>query len=161
MHQAWNKVYRYAIVGARIKVHYEIRIKIHKEAPEHGLIQFHRDHGYLMESGLGIIDCAGKRGISKKNLRARILGNDNKSYKKGHKHITLFMDTENGGVDFISMERNKSSQDHYYESPGKEYLTRISAVLMDMLVRTFPPILNKGLTHMERSSLTSSMSCDL
>ena len=43
------------------------------------------------------------------------------------------MDMENNCVDFIVMARKKSSLDQFYELLGKEDLTRISAVSMDML----------------------------
>ena len=90
-----------------------------------------------------IIDRAVKRGMSRKNLRPRIIGIDDKSYRKGHKYITLVMDMENSGVDFIAMDRKKSSLDQYYESLGEEDLARISAVSMDM----WDPYISSTLEH--------------
>ena len=79
-----------------------------------------------------IIDHAVKRGMSRKTSHPRIIGIDDKSYRKGHKYITIVMDMEKDGVDFISLDRRKSSLDAYYESLCESDLSRISAVSMDM-----------------------------
>ena len=79
-----------------------------------------------------IIDHAVKRGMSRKTSHPRIIGIDDKSYRKGHKYITIVMDMEKDGVDFISLDRRKSSLDAYYESLNESDLSKISAVSMDM-----------------------------
>lgn len=79
-----------------------------------------------------IIDHAVKRGMSRKTSHPRIIGIDDKSYRKGHKYITIVMDMEKDSVDFISLDRRKSSLDAYYESLNESDLSKISAVSMDM-----------------------------
>ena len=90
-----------------------------------------------------IIDHAVKRGMSRKTSHPRIIGIDDKSYRKGHKYITIVMDMEKDGVDFISLDRRKSSLDAYYESLCESDLSKISAVSMDM----WDPYISSTLEH--------------
>ena len=90
-----------------------------------------------------IIDHAVKRGMSRKTSHPRIIGIDDKSYRKGHKYITIVMDMEKDGVDFISLDRRKSSLDAYYESLSESDLSKISAVSMDM----WDPYISSTLEH--------------
>ena len=94
-----------------------------------------------------IIDHAVKRGLSRKTSRPRIIGVDDKSYRKGHKYITLVMDMENSGVEFISMDRRKSSLDEYYKTMSDDELSRIDAVSMDM----WDPYISSTLEHVPQA----------
>ena len=48
-----------------------------------------------------------------------IIGIDEKSYRKGHKYITLVYDMINNGVEYISYGRKKKSLDEYYSTLSK------------------------------------------
>ena len=99
--------------------------------------------GISWNQAWNIIDHAVKRGMSRKSSRPRVIGVDDKAYRKGHKYITLVMDMEKDGVDFIAMDRKKSSLDRYYESLSESDLSGISAVSMDM----WDPYISSTLEH--------------
>ena len=69
-----------------------------------------------------IIERAVKRGIERKKSNPSIIGIDEKSYRKGHKYITLVYDMINNGVEYISYDRKKKSLDQYYSTLSKEQL---------------------------------------
>ena len=79
-----------------------------------------------------IIERAVTRGRERKKDHPRIMGIDEKSYKKGHKYITLVYDMINKGVEYIAYDRKKGSLDEYYNTLTKEELSKIDAVSMDM-----------------------------
>jgi transposase len=79
-----------------------------------------------------IIERAVKRGRDRKKGHPSVIGIDEKSYRKGHKYITLVYDMINNGVDYIAYDRKKESLDGYYEELNEEELSSISAVSMDM-----------------------------
>ena len=79
-----------------------------------------------------ILDRAVKGGIERKRGNPSIIGIDEKSYRKGHKYITLVYGMMNNGVEYISYDRKKKSLDQYYNTLSREQLSSISAVSMDM-----------------------------
>ncbi len=79
-----------------------------------------------------ILDRAVKRGMERKRGRPSVIGVDEKSYRKGHKYITLIYDMDRNGVDYISFDRKKKSLDEYYITLTEDQLSSITAVSMDM-----------------------------
>jgi len=61
-----------------------------------------------------------------------VISIDEKSYRKGHKYLTLVYDVINNGVDYIAYDRKKESMDEYYESLTEEERPNIKAVSMEM-----------------------------
>ena len=90
-----------------------------------------------------ILERAVKRGIERKSGNPSIIGIDEKSYRKGHRYITLVYDMMNNGVEYISYDRKKKSLDQHYNTPSKEQLSSISAVSMDM----WDPFMSSTLEH--------------
>ena len=79
-----------------------------------------------------IIERAVKRGRERKIGHPSIIGIDEKSYRKGHRYITLVYDMTSSGVEFIADGRKKKSLDEYYRTLTKDQLYAITAVSMDM-----------------------------
>ena len=79
-----------------------------------------------------ILDRAVKRGRERKRGKPSVIGVDEKSYRKGHKYITLIYDMDGSGVDYISMDRKKKSLDEYYNTLTEDQRSSITAVSMDM-----------------------------
>ncbi|EQD30110.1 transposase IS204/IS1001/IS1096/IS1165 family protein, partial [mine drainage metagenome] len=61
-----------------------------------------------------------------------VTGIDKKSYRKGHRYITLVYDMKNSDVEFIANDRKRKSLDEYYKTLTKDQLSSITAVSMDM-----------------------------
>ena len=57
-----------------------------------------------------------------KKSNQSIIDTHEKSYRKGHKYITLVYDMINNGVEYISYDRKKKSLDQYYSTLSKEQL---------------------------------------
>ncbi len=81
----------------------------------------------------GIMDRAVKRGRLRKapKVVAKI-GVDEKAAAKGHKHLTLVCDLEEGTVEYIAEDRKTQSPTGYYAGLSKKQLDGIEAVAMDM-----------------------------
>jgi len=79
-----------------------------------------------------ILEHAVKRGRERKKGHPTIIGIDEKSYRKGHKYITLVYDMNRNGVEYIAYDRKKESIDEYYRTLTEENLSNIKAVSMDM-----------------------------
>ena len=79
-----------------------------------------------------ILERAVKRGRERKKGHTSIIGIDEKSYRKGHKYMTIIYDMVNNGVDYIAYDRKKESLDEYYRILTEEDLSNITAVSMDM-----------------------------
>jgi len=90
-----------------------------------------------------ILDRAVKRGRERKRGHSTIIGIDEKSYRKGHKYITLVYDMTNNGVEYISYDRKKKSLDEYYNTLSNEQLSSITAVSMDM----WDPFMSSTMEH--------------
>jgi transposase len=79
-----------------------------------------------------ILERAVKRGRERKKGHPSIIGIDEKSYRKGHKYITLVYDMNGNGVEYIAYDRKKESLDEYYRTLTEGDLSNITAVSMDM-----------------------------
>ena len=90
-----------------------------------------------------ILDRAVKRGRERKRGHSTIIGIDEKSYRKGHKYVTLVYDMTNNGVEYISYDRKKKSLDEYYNTLSNEQLSSITAVSMDM----WDPFMSSTMEH--------------
>jgi len=90
-----------------------------------------------------IIERAVKRGRERKKGHPSMIGIDEKSYKKGHRYITLVYDMTNNSVDYIAYERKKKSLDEYYETLSEDELANIEAVSMDM----WDPFMSSTMEH--------------
>ena len=90
-----------------------------------------------------ILDRAVKRGRERKSGHPSIIGIAEKSYRKGHKYITLVYDMINNGVEYISFHRKKKSLDEYYNTLSHEQLSSITAVSMDM----WDPFMSSTMEH--------------
>ena len=90
-----------------------------------------------------ILDRAVKRGRERKSGHPSIIGIDEKSYRKGHKYITLVYDMTNNCVEYISYDRKKKSLDEYYNTLSNEQLSSITAVSMDM----WDPFMSSTMEH--------------
>ena len=90
-----------------------------------------------------ILDRAVKRGRERKSGHPSIIGIDEKSYRKGHKYITLVYDMINNGVEYISYDRKKKSLDEYYNTLSNDQLSTITAVSKDM----WDPFMSSTMEH--------------
>ena len=90
-----------------------------------------------------ILDRAVMREMKRKTGNPSIIGIDGKSYRKGHKYITLVYDMINNGVEYISYDRKKKSLDEYYNTLSNDQLSTITAVSMDM----WDPFMSSTMEH--------------
>lgn len=90
-----------------------------------------------------IIERAVKRGRDRKISHPSVIGIDEKSYRKGHKYITLVYDMINSGVDYIAYDRKMKSLDGYYEALTEQQCSSITAVSMDM----WDPFMSSTVKH--------------
>lgn len=95
-----------------------------------------------------IIKRAVKRGRERKKDHPSIMGIDEKSYRKGHKYITLVYDMVNNGVDYIAYDRKKRSLDEYYDTLTMEERSNIKAISMDM----WDPFMSSTMDHVPDAS---------
>ncbi len=95
-----------------------------------------------------IIKRAVKRGRERKKDHPSIIGIDEKSYRKGHKYITLVYDMVNNGVDYIAYDRKKRSLDEYYDTLTMEERSNIKAISMDM----WDPFMSSTMDHVPDAS---------
>jgi transposase len=81
----------------------------------------------------GIMDRAVKRGLRRREacLIPRI-GVDEKSFRKGHRYVTLVTDVDRGCVLFAAEDRKQSSLDGFWGTLSSEQLESIQAVVIDM-----------------------------
>ena len=80
-----------------------------------------------------IMSRAVKRGLARRKAEPlRYLGVDEKSFKRGHKYVTLVCDLDESRVLFVEDDRKQSSLDTFWETLTDEQLHGIKAVAMDM-----------------------------
>jgi transposase len=81
----------------------------------------------------GVMDRAVKRGKARKKREPKaLIGVDEKSFRKGHKYMTIVCDLEAGTVEHVSEGRSAESLEEYYSSLSTEERDGIEAVAMDM-----------------------------
>jgi transposase len=80
-----------------------------------------------------VMERAVARGLRAKKRRViSLLGVDEKSFAKRHRYVTLVCDLQGGTVEYIAVDRKKTSLDAYYLSLTKKQLAGIQGVAMDM-----------------------------
>ena len=80
-----------------------------------------------------VMDRAVKRGTLRTEvIPSRLLGVDEKAFRKGHRYLTIVNDIERGTVEFISENRKKASLAEFYKPRTPEQLRAIEAIAMDM-----------------------------
>ena len=81
----------------------------------------------------GVMQRAVKRGRSRKKREPKpLIGVDEKSFRKGHKYMTVVCDVAEGTVEHVSVGRSAESLEEYYSSLSAEEREGIEAVAMDM-----------------------------
>jgi transposase len=81
----------------------------------------------------GIQERAVKRGLERrKQETVAHLGVDEKSFRKGHRYLTLVNDLDRGRVLFVSEDRKQGSLDQFWLSQTAEQIHAVEAIAMDM-----------------------------
>ena len=81
----------------------------------------------------GIMERAVQRGLSRRKAEMiGYLGVDEKSFRKGHKYLTLVNDLARGRVLYVAEDRKRSSLDGFWSTLTKEQLEWIAGVALDM-----------------------------
>lgn len=81
----------------------------------------------------GVMERSVKRGKSRKKRETKpLIGVDEKSFRRGHKYMTIVCDLANGTVEHVSEGRSSESLEEYYSSLSAEECVGIEAVAMDM-----------------------------
>jgi len=81
----------------------------------------------------GIMERAVKRGLERREAEpVSQLGIDEKSFRKGHKYMTLVNDLSGGRVLYVAEDRKQSSLDGFWGTLTPEQMAGIEAVAMDM-----------------------------
>jgi transposase len=81
----------------------------------------------------GIMERAVERGLNRREAEPiRLLGVDEKAFRKGHKYFTLVNDLDRPRVLYVAEDRKKSSLDGFWETLTEAQKEGIEAVAMDM-----------------------------
>jgi transposase len=81
----------------------------------------------------GVMERAVDRGKDRKKRETKpLIGVDEKSFRRGHKYMTIVCDIAEGTVEHVSVGRSSESLEQYYSSLSAEERERIEAVAMDM-----------------------------
>ncbi len=81
----------------------------------------------------GIMERAVKRGLERRTAEpVSRLGIDEKSFRKGHKYMTLVNDLSGGRVLYVAEDRKQSSLDGFWPTLTPKQISGIEAVAMDM-----------------------------
>ena len=81
----------------------------------------------------GIMERAVKRGLERREAEpVSQLGIDEKSFRRGHKYMTLVNDLSGGRVLYVAEDRKQSSLDGFWGTLTPEQMAGIEAVAMDM-----------------------------
>lgn len=93
---------------------------------------------------MGVMQRAVARGLlARGSSGGRLIGVDEKAYRKHHKYMTLVYDLEKSAVLFVGEDRKEESLATYYQGLGEQELAGIEAVAMDM----WKPYFNATLAH--------------
>ena len=80
-----------------------------------------------------IMDRAVRRGLKRRKTEMiGYLGVDEKSFRKGHKYLTLVNDLARGRVLYVAKDRKQSSLDGFWPTLTKKQLKWIAGVALDM-----------------------------
>lgn len=92
----------------------------------------------------GVMKRGVKRGLERREeVSPRHLGADETSFKKRHQYVTVVQDQESGHVLHVGQGRGRETLDEFYETLGKERLSRVESVSMDM----HQPYIRSTLAH--------------
>jgi len=81
----------------------------------------------------GIMERAVRRGLSRRKAEnIGYLGVDEKSFRKGHKYLTVVNDLAQGRVLYVAEDRKQSSLDSFWPTLTEEQLGGIAGVALDM-----------------------------
>lgn len=81
----------------------------------------------------GVMRRAVQRGLERREKTSpKHIGVDETSFKKGHQYITVVQDHESGNVLHVTEGRGRKTLDDFYETLGKERVSGIESVSMDM-----------------------------
>ena len=81
----------------------------------------------------GIVERAVRRGLARRKTEMiGYLGVDEKSFRKGHKYVTVVNDLSRGRVLYVAEDRKQSSLDGFWSTLTKEQLEWIDGVALDM-----------------------------
>ena len=81
----------------------------------------------------GIMERAVRRGLTRRKTEMiGYLGVDEKSFRKGHKYVTLVNDLARGRVLYVAEDRKQSSLDGFWPTLTKEQTDWIAGVALDM-----------------------------
>jgi len=81
----------------------------------------------------GIMQRAVKRGLARRAAEpVRHLGVDEKSFRRGHRYVTIVTDLDRNRVLYVAAERKQSSLDGFWGTLSEEQLAAIEGVAIDM-----------------------------
>jgi transposase len=81
----------------------------------------------------GIMQRAVDRGIQRRGeVHFRLIGIDEKAFKKGHKYFTIVSNLETGTVIWVGEDRTKTAINRFWKSLTQEQIDGIEGVAMDM-----------------------------
>ncbi len=81
----------------------------------------------------GVMKRGVKRGLDRREeTTPKHVGVDETSFKKRHQYVTVVQDQESGHVLHVGKGRGRESLDDFYKTLGRERLSRIESVSMDM-----------------------------
>jgi transposase len=96
----------------------------------------------------GIMERAVRRGLSRRKTEMiGYLGVDEKSFRKGHKYLTLVNDLARGRVLYVAEDRKRSSLDGFWATLTKEQTDWIAGVALDM----WDPYVKSIRTHLPQA----------
>jgi len=68
----------------------------------------------------------------KRKTKISHLGVDEKAYRKGHKYLTIVSDLKKGVVEYVGVDRKKSTLEAFFHGLTKKQLEGVEAIAMDM-----------------------------
>jgi transposase len=81
----------------------------------------------------GIMQRAVQRGMERRGVvHFRLIGIDEKAFKKGHKYFTIVSNLEKGTVIWVGEDRTKATINRFWQSLTQEQIDGIEGVAMDM-----------------------------
>jgi len=85
------------------------------------------------EQPWNMMDRADNRAMLRKEaISSRLLGVEEKAFRKGHRYLTIVHDIDKGTVEFIAENLEKSSLEGFFKTRIPEQLRAIDAIAMDM-----------------------------
>ena len=96
----------------------------------------------------GIMERAVRRGLSRRKAeKVAYLGVDEKSFRKGHKYLTVVNDLSQGRVLYLAEDRKESSLNGFWATLTKKQINWIAGVALDM----WEPFMNSIKAHLPKA----------